>query len=237
MGRFCYCSSILPGKADQVRDHWKNKRKSAHPHEEEQFWDHLGMTGFESWLQRTSYGDFMVHCLEGKSLGQIFKGLREQIADGNRVALGLQNFYLNVLGKDYALLDAEPQIELLSDIQLTPVYSLMKRAFFFPLLPHKEAAHRRFREEIAKEKRARHEASMKAFGVSRLSTYLQSVGDKKYIVVYTERRMNTPHQSLERLNAGRNSLEWQEISKELMDHTGLSYEELSPDVEWLTQGE
>ncbi len=235
MGRFCYCSSILPGKADQVREHWKNKPKNTDPQEEEQFWNHLGMTGFESWLQQTPHGDFMIHCLEGKSLGQIFKGLREQIADGNQIALSLQSFYLNVLGKDYALLDVEPKIELLSDIELPRPSSFMKRSFFFPLLPHKEAAHRRFRQEIMGRKRARHEAFMKAFGVSRLSTYLQSVGDTKYIVIYTENHINTPSKSLERLDAGKNSPEWQENSKELMDHTGLSYEELSPDVEWLTQ--
>jgi hypothetical protein len=94
MGRFCYCSPILPGKTEAIREHWKDKTE---PEEDGgSFWRHLKMTGFECWLQ----GDFMIHCLEGESLQQIFKGLREQIALENRMALNLQKFYLNVLGKE-----------------------------------------------------------------------------------------------------------------------------------------
>jgi hypothetical protein len=76
---------------------------------------------------------------------------------------------------------------------------------------------------------------MQAFGVSRLSTWLQTTPSHKYIVVYTERHADTPTTAPARLHQGQHSPEWQEIAASLMQHTGLTLGELSPDVEWLTQ--
>ena len=234
MGRFCYCSKILSNKAPAVRQHWKNKESNANVDvraAEVSFWNHLKMTGFESWLQSTPQGDFMIHCLEGESLQQIFKGLREQIATGNSIALKLHTFYLEVLGKDYKLPEIEPNIECLLDISLpSTTTKVIKKGFFYPLIPQKEQAYRKFRAESMGPKRARHEASLQAFGVSRLTTWLQNIGKEKFSVVYTERSTTAQ----ERLEQGKNSPAWQEIAAELMSLTGLSYPELSPDVEWLT---
>jgi hypothetical protein len=236
--RFCYCSKILPGQTELVREHWQNKSmsKDATTHEAElHFWQQLKMTGFESWLQQTFRGDFMIHCLEGESVQHIFRGLREQIALGNRVALKLQDFYQKVLGKNYSSPTIVPRCENLLDISLPTTSSYIKRAFFYPLLPHKEEAHHVFRREAMGEKRARHETMMQVFGVSRLSTWLQSTSEGKFIVVYTERHLETPSFSEARLRQGEGSIAWQEIANILMDHTGLALADLSPDVEWLTQ--
>ncbi len=199
------------------------------------FWNHLKMTGFESWLQPTPQGDLMIHCLEGESLQQIFKGLREQIISGNSIALKLRAFYLDALGKDYSNSEGEPHITSLLNISLPTTSSYIKRGFLYPLLPQKEEAHLRFSTEMMGEKKGRHETMMRAFRVSLLSTWLQSTPHGKYIVVYTERHVGTPATSEARLNQGEGSTAWQEIAFELMDHTGLSHSELSPDVEWLTQ--
>jgi hypothetical protein len=235
MGRFCYISKILPGKSELVRKMWSDRTPNEEPNIHAEFWNDLGMTGFESWLQPTAQGDFMIHCLEGESLQQIFKGLRGLIAKGNPFALKLQNFYHNVLGKDYALRQSEPHIESMLDISLPSSAKILKRSFFFPLLPYKEEAHRLFRKESMGEKKERHEASMSAFGVSRLSTWLQNTPEGNYIVVYSERHIHTPTTPAARLNQGEGSRAWQEISSILSDHTGLRSDELSPDSEWLTR--
>lgn len=235
MGRFCYISKILPGKTDLVREMWKNRPPNEEPNIRQRFWDHLGMTGFESWLQQTPNGDFLIHCLEGESFIQIFKNLRDQIALGNSIALKLQHFYQNVLGKNYSLPEIEPRIERLLEISLPPSSNFLKRGFFYPLLPSKEEEHRQFRKEAMGKKRGRHEAMMQAFGVSHLSAWLQKVENQQYIVIYTERRADTPFTPKERLRQGEGSVEWQEISAILMSHTGLRLDELSPNTEWLTQ--
>ena len=234
MGRFCYISKILPGKSELVREMWKNRTPNEEPAIHTEFWNALGMTGFDSWLQETAGGDYMIHCVEGDSLQRIFKGLRELIAKGNSFALKLQNFYHDVLGKNYALPESEPHIENMLDISLPSSEKIIKRGFFFPLLLHKEEAHRLFRKESMGEKKKRHEASMMAFGVSRLSTWLQSTPEGKYIVVYSERHVNTPKTSKARLDQSKGSSAWQEISSILCDHSGLTPDELSPDSEWLT---
>lgn len=238
MGRWCYCSQVLPGKMDDIREHWKGKaaQQAVYSQEDEaEYWERLKMTGFESWLQSTPHGNFIIHCLEGESLSQIFRGLREQITARNPIALKVRNFYFMVLGKDYTLPEVEPRIETLLDISLPTVTDCIKRAFIYPLLPHKEEEHRHFREEAMGEKKRRHEAMMRAFGVSHLSTWLQTTPQGKYIVVYTERHVNTPESSTSRLKQGEGSAEWREIASSLMSHTGLNLDELSPDVEWLTQ--
>ncbi len=239
MNRFCYCSKILPGKSNAVRQHWENKhaqRDDKMIQADIEFWNYIQLSGFDSWLQPTPQGDYMIHCLEGESLSTIFERLREQIQDKNSVALKLHKFYLDVLGKDYANPQSEPQIENIFDITLpSPSDGFIKRGFFYPLLNHKEKEHRHFRKEAMGEKKGRHEASMKAFNVSKLTVWLQTVQDKKFLVVYSERAKNTPETSAKRLEMGKNSEAWQEIAATLADHTGLDLSQLSPDVEWLTQ--
>lgn len=207
-----------------MRDHWKQKPKTAQRQQQEMlFWQHLKMTGFHSWLQQTLEGDFLIHCLEGQSLSQIFKGLREAIHASNPVALGLQRFYLDVLGKDYASPTAEPKIELLMDIAIsTSLPAHVKRGFFFPLLPHKEQEHRRFRKETMGSEKQRHQTSMEAFGVSRLSCWLQNTPREKVLVMYSEAQ-ETPTS----LKRGRDSEAWKEISAILQDHTGLAQQQLN----------
>ncbi len=236
MSRFCYCSKILPGKSDVIRAHWKNKpiRSPETARAEESFWDHMKMTGFEAWLQPTPKGDFLIHCLEGESLQGIFKGLREQIVSKNPVALTLQSYYRDVLGKDYSMRDIEPSIEALLDVSLPCSSPIVKKGFMYPILPEKVEAHKKFRNDSNRDRRTRHEASMRAFGVSRLTQWLQTTPTGTYCVVYTERLPNSEPSAEKRLEQGKNSPEWQEIAAILMDHTGLSYNELSPQVEWLT---
>lgn len=227
MARFCYCSEVLPGKAEAIVAHWDKKKKE----DDRAFWQNMKMRGFECFLQ----GNVLVHCLEGDDLSLIFKGLRDSIASGVPTAIGLQSFYKEVLGKDYAKPEIEPKIECLLDISLPRPDAYIKRAFVFPLLPEKEATHRAFRKEAMGAKKGRHEASMKAFGVYRMTSWIQHGPGKKYIVVYTEREQNTPDNPVDRLAKGKNSQDWQEIAQELVDHSGLSFDELSPQVLWLTK--
>ena len=175
----------------------------------------------------------MVHCLEGESLKAIFKGLREQIQAGNSIALDLHAFYLEAFGKEYKSPEIEPQIECLLDLSLPNKSShLIKKGFVYPLLPHKEQEHRQFRAESGGKMKDRHLASMAAFGVSRLTSWLQTTPQGKYIVCYTEREGHA-ETAAERVARGISSPEWQEISNKLVDQTGLAVEALSPDVEWL----
>lgn len=233
MARFCYCSQILSGKTRTMRDYWRHKPKEDCA-QVAAFWEPLKMTGFRCWLQQVPEGDFFIHCLEGESLQQIFKGHREQIALGDPLAVAVQELYRETLGKDYALPSSEPKIECLLDISLSSsVTQPIRRGFVYPLLPEKEEAHRRFRQESMGVKRERHKASMRAFGMSRLTSWLQECGDRKYIVVYSESIVRVPQSSSGRLELGKNNPEWREIAANLIDQSGLSYNQLSPDVEWL----
>lgn len=239
MPRYCYCSKILPGKNETVRAHWA-ARKAAHLDEvyreaEKKIWDDIQMVGFESWLQTTRHGDFMINCLEGNSLIGLFQGLTNQIAAGNFIAVDLHAFYLEVLGVDYRNPNLEPQLDCTLDIDFSsPDTPGTKRSFICPLLPNKEEEHRNFMADAMGSKRADPEAVMKTFGISRLTSWIQSTEEGKYVVTYAEYENKLENRSKIKPK-GENSPEWQSISRELMSHTGLSAEELIPNIEWLTK--
>lgn len=233
MGRFCYRSKILPGKKERVRQHWREKDEAEG--DEELFWQALTMTGFASYLQSTAAGDFMIHCLEGESLPRIFAGLRDQIRKKNPIALNLQKFYLEVLGKDYALEASEPKIECLSDRALHETAdNTMRRVFFLPLRPEKLDAHRAFRQDAQGKNSKKHDALMDAFGTLRHIVFLQHDETGPVLIIDSDRKVNSARDAKERLALGdKAAAEWQEVAAIMMDHTGLSYNELSPDVECL----
>jgi hypothetical protein len=177
MKRFCYCSKVLPGCSDAVRAHWKNKPASREIDlQEEAFWDHLKMTGFDSWLQKRADGDWIVHCLEGQALELIFKGLREKIAAQNPVACSLQKFYKDVLGKEYASVEAEPQLELLFDLGFDSPQG-MKQAFFFSI-----------DTTFQKPGPLEIKICMEQYDLFHLSSWLQTTADQKYCIVYLQSR-------------------------------------------------
>lgn len=205
MGRWCFCSPVSPGKADLIRNQWKEK---VSPPQDV-------MTGFEIWLQPTSHGDFIIHCVEGESLAQIIELLRGQ----------------------YYLPEVEPHIERLLNISLPTNSKSVKRSFLYPLLPGKEEQYRRFTARAMGEKKGLHETMMRAFGVSQLTIWVQTTPNGCYIIVYSERHINTPTTPQSRLEQGKGSDAWHEIATSLITYTGLTLHELSPDVEWLTEPE
>jgi hypothetical protein len=239
MPRYCYCSKILPGKNEIVRAHWA-ARKAAHKDEvyreaEKKIWDDIQMVGFESWLQQTRQGDYMINCLEGNSLKGLFQGLTSQIAAGNFIAVGLHAFYIEVLGVDYLNANLEPQLDSTLDVSFPSSDEPgTKRSFICPLLPHKEEEHRNFMANAMSNKRVDLEAAMKTFGISRLTSWIQITEERKYVVTYAEYEKRLENRSKIKPK-GENSPEWQSISLELMSHTGLSAEELIPNIEWLTK--
>lgn len=233
--RICYCSTPFPEKIDALRAYFASKAVQNHPavsNSAFEFWNALQMVGFDCWLQPRN--NLLLHCLEGKSLRKVFEKLREQINCGNNFAIQLHSFCLDIFGEDYKDPLAEPQIECLLDITLPRTGAkIVKKCFAYPLLPHKEEEHRAFRRESMSKMKSRHEASMKAFGVAHLSSWLQNRSSGKFIICYSEHQTD-PEQ---KLKLGNSSPEWMEIAKILMDQTGLNIEELTPEIEKLTMVE
>lgn len=203
MGIFCYVSEVLPGKLDEVRAHWKGKRKSSEELDLH-FWDSLGMTGFESWLQ----GSTLIHCLQARRVEEVFVGLRKEIEAKQPIALQLQRFYLDVLGKDYASPSSEPQIETLFDKTWGEKEELLvKSAFSFPVPLELE-------QELFNL-----ESLVEGFDgmLDRCAGSLHRRGDETFLVVYAEHEASV---SLEDLTEPLGAL--------------ISLPEI-PSTEWLTE--
>lgn len=170
------------------------------------------MTGFEAWLQ----GDRLIHCLEGASLKGIFRGLREQIAKGDPIALRIHAFYQEVIGKDYRDPATEPKIECLVDTARPGGKVVEKRGRCFSLRPEKEEAAREFNRTDW----------LHLFGITRYTKWLQQTPEGPMLVIYTEHDRPTskvPESPL-----------WEEVAEVFSDHTGLARNELVPSLERLT---
>ncbi|MGE0383065.1 MAG: hypothetical protein AB7O90_19725 [Hyphomicrobium sp.] len=178
------------------------------------------MTGFEAWLQ----GERLIHCLEGGSAQRIFSGLRDQIAHKNPIALKLQAFYQEVLGKDYSLPSVTPTIECLADLTRPGGATQLKRGRCFPLLADKVEAHRAFSAAGDRE-------WLEPFGITRYTQWLQKSDEGHFLIVYTEHdRLLGP----DRLKEAGAYPAWRRASSLFSHHTGLPEDQLSPDIEWLT---
>ena len=63
--------------------------------------------------------------------------------------------HLDAFGKDYRSVEVEPKIECLLDLSVqNKPPAPVKKGFFYPLLPHKEQDHQRFRLESSGKRRA-----------------------------------------------------------------------------------
>lgn len=231
MSRFLYVSPVVPGKTKEVRYHYQ---KEENEEERDAFWKQLGMTDFDCWLQHHHGLDYLVHCLEGESLERIFRGLRNEIARGNPIAKKLHAYYLNVLGKDYSSPKVIPDIELVFDMEF-PIEEgkeCYQRGFMFPLLPDQVHAHKEHCQLMMDGERSVIQDSCTTFGLARMTKWIQRTLVCYYIVVYQETTFH-PAETPKRDGLMTASNSYQTISKSLMSHTGLSYENLSPNMEWL----
>ncbi len=229
MERHCYFSEILPGKRDLVATHFEKKEGLFSKEEENQFWDDLGMVGFHGWLQRGPKCDYYLHCLEvrdGITLESVLHKLREKIKSGELLALSIHHFYLEAFGKDYLDPGSFPQAEQIFDLAYggeNPA-NLIKRAFIYPLKRDKVEEHLSYCAKVTNELSDTHRNSCQSCGVDRLTKWIQTTAKGSYLVLYTEGSEEMP------LKEGAEEQSWDQISKILIDHTGLSYPQLHADL-------
>ncbi len=240
MPRFLYASPILPGKTELVRQVYAQKRE--HPEFEknaQNFNTLIGLDRWQCWLQHTPTRDYFIHCIETRSLEELFAKLQEQIQSGHPQAQWLRDFYLDAFGKDYAHPSAVPDIEPLfnmeipsQDIEQGDIFS---RGFVYPLRPNKVQEHREFCRQAQGEYRMRMHDACRQFQITKVNRFLHKTPHQDYLVLYQEYIPFTPEQDEQAQKARKNNPSWQWLSDILIAHTGLTLEQLEPKIEALTK--
>ncbi len=239
MPRFVYASPILPGKTDLLRQVLIQKRERPELEKDsEGFNELIGLEKWQGWLQRTPGRDYLIHSLDTISLEELFSKLHDQIKVGNPRAQWLRDLYLDTLGKDYAHSSAMPELELLFSTDI-PTQDLeqgevLSQAFLYPLRPNKTMEHREFCRQCIGEYRFRYQDAARQFGITRASRYLQKAPHQDYLLIYHEHVPFTLEQENQASKAREQNPSWQWLASHLMAHTGLTMEQLKPDLEPLS---
>lgn len=239
MPKFIYANPIIPGKAQVLRYVYRQKRENPQlVHDEVSFRQALGLEECQSWLQKTQRGDFFIHYLETSGLEVFFNNLQSLIKQEHPKALWLRDFLLEVLGRDYNDLSAIPRLVQLFELTLTdPIPmrgEIISQGYLFPLLPKKLDAYREFCRQISGEHKARIEEACRHLHISKMSAFLQSAIGHDYIVIYREKVLLPQEQATRPHEVRASSPAYQWISNQLMELTGLTFDQLEPNIEYLS---
>lgn len=239
MPKFVYASPLIAEKSSVVRYVYRQKRENPQMvGDETSFRLALGLEGWQAWLQKTPQGDFFVHYLETDQLDKVFTRIHTLIQQEYPKALWLRDFYLEVLGRDYSDPSAAPTLLQLADMEAAGPFpdrgEIVSQGYLLPLLPKKIDAYREFCRQIMGEHRGRYQESLYHLHITKTSLYLQRSLAHDHIIVYREKILlpqeyaRRPHE----VRAANPSYQW--VSNQLMNLTGLAFDQLEPNLEYLT---
>lgn len=233
MARYVYASPIIPGKTEWIKGLCQQRTQLewelANEQQKREFWQFLGIQHWTAWVQHLPQQDFFIHCFEGDSFQRTTAALQKKIQERHPVALWIQDFYKEGLGRDYADNSSRVQIHQILDIELEgPAGEYSCRGFCFPLLPGKSAAHVEYCKDCLGPKQAQFEETLKIFGIRKITKFFQQSEGQDYVVYYEE--YNPEYRRLAPENHP-SPVDW--LSQMLESHTGLSRQEHEPQVELL----
>lgn len=240
MTRYVYVSPILPEKTEWIKDLCQERTQtdwqSAHEQQKREFWQFLGINQWTAWIQYTQTQNYFIHCIEGESFERMSAALRTKINEKHPVALWIQDFYRQGLGKNYDQSPAEAQVEEILDVSVDidflPNSPCISRAFCYPLLPAKAQEHIAFCQECQGPQRPQFEAILQNFGIQRITKFIQRSKDQDYLVYYQELDLERCRQ-FQQTDPEHTYAPCQWNSRALTAHTGLSPEERKPKLEFL----
>lgn len=238
MPRFVYATAILPGKTELVRHAYQQKQLNTEGQKEEEYWNLIGLEGWQAWIHHAPRADYFIHAPETKNLESLFHALQDQIEAGNALAEWLRDFYLDVTGKDYSHTSATPDLELMFTSEITTPApqqgTVVSRGFVYPLIPAKVTAHREFWRQCQGEYRYRIQDANREQGIIKDTRYLQKTPHQDFLVTYQELISSDQERDEKRSEAQASpASKW--MSDVLKEHTGLTVKQLEPAVESLTR--
>lgn len=239
MTKFVYASPIISEKSQVVRYVYRQKRENPQlAGDDAAFQKALGIERWQAWLQKSSRGDYFIHYLETENLDKLFARLKHMIQEEKPRAIWLRDFYLEVLGRDYSDLSAMPNLVQLFDTALEDTLpergEIVGQGFVLPLLPKKLDAYKEFCRQIRGEHLGRVQESCRQFHITKMSLFLQKSITHDYIVTYRERVLVAQEQAKRPHEVRASNAAYQWLTNQLMDLTGLPFDQLEPHLEYLT---
>jgi len=249
MSRFVFVNSILPGKTEKVKEIFKEIKDNVDHRQELQdradAHNIMGISLLNAWVQHTPKGDLLIQCYEGSSPEIVLGVLRAGIEAKAPLALRERDFHLAVTGEDFSDPASTPKITEVMSLEFPANRWKSDKhfsiGFAHPLLKGKTEAHEKFCAQEKGKDFEKISKLLKSYDITTFIKFIQKTPEQDYIVYYCEfpervyeRVFNSSDKHLRAENKDlAYSEEWKWIAKTLQEHTGLTAEQLFPDIESL----
>lgn len=229
--RYCFCAPIEQQKIPEIREHYLNVQESVQENGTPDSWLATGMKSFSAWIQTGEAGTYLVRCIEGQSLDQMYARTRELLAQGDPKAIWLRDWLLEMTGEDYADPSCDPQLEEAFDLVYGDHPVGHREVFVYPLLAGKEEDHQAFAREVSEGELAMlSERACRAYGLHHLQRWVQRTPSGTYLITLEEEADADfdPDEAFRQLDG---NPDWKVFSARHQNLTGLSEEGFNPTCE------
>ncbi len=229
---FVFMTPILPGKTTVLKE-----SAFLNSDEEAAYFNNIGIVQYHRWIQKIHNENFLIHLLKGPDLKTSLKRMQ---ARTSQQALQLHQLYLDALGLDFEQENAIPFTYELTDMLTVEMEndtpSLHKEyCFIYPILPIKKDTLLLMFQNRAEYFNQQAQDIYRYRGISRQQLWIQDNPTMPYLLIYQE-IADVIRAREKYLNSKADAFSKRK-SQEFSNATGLSFEELLPQLESLFDGE
>jgi len=230
---FVFATPIEDGKRELIKE-----SDIFNSQEETLFFQSIGISMYNRWIQNLQDQDFVIHLLKGDDLDRSFELLQSKIEQNDPIASRINQFYNTVLGLDPSdpgfALDVKDLTRLLQ-VEMEGAFT-KEYCFIYPILQDKKEMLRRMFGEESEYWSKQIQEIYQYRGISKQQLWIQEEGDASFLVIYQEITGPVAEARKKYLNSKQDELA-RKRAMEFSEVTGLSYEDLLPKLESLFDAE
>lgn len=239
MNRYLWCAPIKPGMKQVITEEWTNTILNtidpAWVEAREEVHDRCGVREVNAWIQHRPNEDLILFYWDTENWEQMWSEFRKLLAEKNLFAIAAQKGFLELLGVDLSKKNAIPEPEVIAQYEWgkLPANQIVRIAHAYPILEGREESQREFSLSCNQKNRDRFQKLCHKLGLTSLSRSFVKSGPTTYYMVYQECDLNSWNRLQEFLHGSslNEGNEW--LWEPLLENTGISREELIPELEWL----
>jgi hypothetical protein len=232
---FVFATPIEDGKRELIKG-----SEIFNSQEESLFFQGIGISVYNRWIQNLQGQDFVVHLLKGVDLDRSFELLQSKIQQSDPIAGRINEFYNVVLGLDPSdpgfALDVKDLTSLLQVDMEREEFFTKEYCFIYPIRQDKKDMLLRM---FGKESEYWSEQVKEIYryrGISKQQLWIQEEGDASFLVIYQEITGPVTEARKKYLNSKQDEFA-KKRAMEFSEVTGLNYEDLLPKLESLFDAE
>jgi len=221
--RFIFITPIKPGKVDLL--------KSLTPKDNPLFSE----LKYYLWIQKIQNQDFLIHLFKENDQKKILELLREKISQGDSTALKLEHIYKEALDIDLVQNNFIPKSYELTETLCVPVEDpalpIKDFCIAYPILSSKKEKLLKMFQNKSEYYSQQVQDIWRSRGVLKMQFWIQELNNKLFLLMFQELSGDQTAPKKKFLESKEDDSFTTAREKEFAEITGLSYEELWPNLE------